>query len=86
MRDSELLERLRVLGGLWANLAAARIEALIAERDGLIQTSAALCDGCGWSMRFPDCGCVYCGFHRLEAERDALIAERDALASEAKRR
>jgi hypothetical protein len=37
MRDSELLERLRVLGGLWANLAAARIEALIAERDALAQ-------------------------------------------------
>jgi hypothetical protein len=27
-------------------------------------------------MRFPDCGCVYCGFHRLEAERDALIRDR----------
>jgi hypothetical protein len=33
MHDSELLERLRDLGGLWAHLAAARIEALTAERD-----------------------------------------------------
>jgi hypothetical protein len=57
--------------------AADRIEALTAERDGLIQTSAALCDDCGWSMRFPDCGCVYCGFHRLEAERDALAQKRN---------
>ena len=50
-------------------------DALTAERDGLIQTSAAMCDDCGWSMKFPDCGCVYCGFHRLEKERDALTTD-----------
>jgi hypothetical protein len=62
------------LAGPALQRALREIEALIAERDGLIQTGAALCDDCGWSMRFPDCGCVYCGFHRLEAERDALSA------------
>ena len=40
----------------------------ITELDGLRQTSALLCDDCGWSMKFPDCGCVYCGFHRMEKE------------------
>lgn len=49
------------------------IEALTAELDERVQTSASMCDDCGWAMKFPDCGCVYCGFHRLEKERDARI-------------
>ena len=57
-----------------------RIEQLAAELDGLTQTSALLCDDCGWAMKFPDFGCVYCGFHRLEKERDALTTERERLA------
>ena len=78
MTDAELVERLR--SGLsdfddWEE-AADRIEQLTAELDGLTQTSAILCDDCGWAMSFPNFECVYCGFHRLEKERDRL---RDAL-------
>tara|TARA_R110000868_G_scaffold381184_1_gene647552 strand:+ start:1018 stop:1581 length:564 start_codon:yes stop_codon:yes gene_type:complete len=71
------------LVGHMTNLIAAgldRIEQLTAELDGLTQTSAILCDDCGWAMNFPNFGCVYCGFHRLEKERDALTAERERLA------
>ena len=93
MTDELLLKRLRAV--LWSvngepnangnvdetacSEAADCIEQLTAELDELVQTSAILCDDCGWAMSFPDFGCVYCGFHRLEKERDALTAERDRL-------
>lgn len=43
---------------------------ILAEKE---QVSALMCDDCGWAMRFPDLGCVHCGFHRAEAR--ALAAE-----------
>jgi len=72
----DLVKRLRAHShwGMTAE-AAARIESLTAELDARVQTSAIYCDDCGWAMKFPDCGCVYCGFHRLEKERDALTAD-----------
>jgi hypothetical protein len=47
------------------------VSALTAERDVLAQTSAILCEDCGWSTKFPDVGCVNCGFHKLSREAKA---------------
>jgi len=79
----DLVKRLRAHShwGMTAE-AAARIESLTAELDARVQTSAIYCDDCGWAMKFPDCGCVYCGFHRLEKERDALTADRRFILKE----
>ena len=86
MTDENLIKRLRHRGTYnevfdnadW-NSTDHRIQQLTAKLDELVQTSAILCDDCGWAMKFPNFGCVYCGFHRLEKERDALTAERDGL-------
>jgi hypothetical protein len=82
----DLVKQLRDMArmdGCRASIAAAdRIEALTAELDARVQTSAIYCDDCGWAMKFPDCGCVYCGFHRLEKERDALTADRRFILEE----
>jgi hypothetical protein len=58
----------------------ALVEGMAAERDMLVQTSAMLCDDCGWAMKFPDEGCVNCRALAAEAERDAL---KEALANAA---
>lgn len=53
----------------------AEIERLTRERNSAVQTSAMLCDDCGWSMKFPSGECVYCGFHTLEAREAEALAK-----------
>ena len=57
----------------------ALIEGMERERDMLVQTSAMLCDDCGWAMKFPDQGCVNCRALAAEAERDEAREEADTL-------
>ena len=58
----------------------AMVEGIERERDMLVQTSAMLCDDCGWAMKFPDEGCVNCRVHAAEAR--ALAAEAASLAKD----
>jgi hypothetical protein len=54
--------------------AADEIERLHEERDELVQTSAMLCEHCGWRMKFPNNPCCHCEGEILRAE----IARKDA--------
>jgi len=60
----------------------------VAERDALVQTSAELCERCGWRMKFPNEECRNCHAEKLdeataaEARATGMEAEYDWLACE----
>ena len=54
---------------------ATEAEQLREENALLKQTSALLCDKCGWAMKFPDEECAHCERYRLREENAKLKAQ-----------